>query len=165
MCIRDSLIADEPTTALDVTIQAQILELMRRLQAETGMSILFITHNLGVVAHHADDVVVMYSGRVVESAPVRPLFAQPEHPYTQGLLACLPGKARLPGQPKPKRLFAIRGQVSSPLAPPPGCAFEPRCDLALPECSAAMPPLLDIRQGRQARCIRVQPEQPLARAA
>eukprot|EP01036_Dinobryon_divergens_P061655 gene61655-biopygen13958 len=79
------LVADEPTTALDVTIQAQILELMRRLQAETGMSILFITHNLGVVAHHADDVVVLYAGRVVESAPVRPLFVQPEHPYTQGL--------------------------------------------------------------------------------
>uniref|UniRef100_UPI003457CD03 oligopeptide/dipeptide ABC transporter ATP-binding protein n=1 Tax=uncultured Variovorax sp. TaxID=114708 RepID=UPI003457CD03 len=113
----------------------------------------------------ADDVVVMYSGRVVESAPVRPLFAQPGHPYTQGLLACLPGKARQPGQPKPRRLFAIRGQVSSPLAPPPGCAFEPRCDLALAECSAGMPPLLDIRQGRQARCVRVQPEAKLARAA
>ncbi|MDN6886479.1 ABC transporter ATP-binding protein [Variovorax sp. CAN2819] len=164
-CDPTLLIADEPTTALDVTIQAQILELMRRLQAETGMSILFVTHNLGVVAHHADDVVVMYSGRVVESAPVRPLFAQPEHPYTQGLLACLPGKARQPGQPKPKRLFAIRGQVSSPLAPPPGCAFEPRCDLALAECSAGMPPLLDIRQGRQVRCVRVQPAATLARVA
>ncbi|MNS33855.1 Oligopeptide transport ATP-binding protein OppD [compost metagenome] len=164
-CDPTLLIADEPTTALDVTIQAQILELMRRLQAETGMSILFITHNLGVVAHHADDVVVMYSGRVVERAPVRPLFAQPEHPYTQGLLACLPGKARQPGQPKPKRLFAIRGQVSSPLSPPPGCAFEPRCDQALPECRSAMPPLIDIRQDRQARCVRVQPDQPLARAA
>ncbi|MDH6593111.1 peptide/nickel transport system ATP-binding protein [Variovorax sp. TBS-050B] len=164
-CDPTLLIADEPTTALDVTIQAQILELMRRLQAETGMSILFITHNLGVVAHHADDVVVMYAGRVVERAPVRPLFAQPGHPYTQGLLACLPGKARLPGQPRPRRLFAIRGQVSSPLAPPPGCAFEPRCDLALPACSAAMPPLIDVQQGRQARCIRVQPAEPLARAA
>ena len=96
-CDPTLLIADEPTTALDVTIQAQILELMRRLQAETGMSILFITHNLGVVAHHADDVVVMYAGRVVERAPVRPLFAAPEHPYTQGLLACLPGKARRAG--------------------------------------------------------------------
>jgi peptide/nickel transport system ATP-binding protein len=164
-CDPTLLIADEPTTALDVTIQAQILELMRRLQAETGMSILFITHNLGVVAHHADDVVVLYAGRVVESAPVRPLFAQPEHPYTQGLLACLPGKARLPGQPKPKRLFAIRGQVSSPLAPPPGCAFEPRCDQALPECSTAMPPLIETHHGRQARCIRVQPAQPLKRVA
>jgi peptide/nickel transport system ATP-binding protein len=154
-CDPTLLIADEPTTALDVTIQAQILELMRRLQAETGMSILFITHNLGV----------LYAGRVVESAPVRPLFAKPEHPYTQGLLACLPGKARLPGQPKPKRLFAIRGQVSSPLAPPPGCAFEPRCDHALPACKEAIPPLIDIRQDRQARCIRVQPDAQLARVA
>ncbi|MCR5867275.1 ABC transporter ATP-binding protein [Aquincola sp. J276] len=159
-CDPTLLIADEPTTALDVTIQAQILMLMRRLQAETGMSILFITHNLGVVAHHADDVVVLYAGRVVEQAPVRPLFAQPRHPYTQGLLACLPGKARAPGQPRPKRLFAIRGQVSSPLAPPPGCAFEPRCDLALPACREAMPPLIDVTDTpgapRQARCIRVE---------
>jgi peptide/nickel transport system ATP-binding protein len=137
---------------------------MRRLQAETGMSMLFITHNLGVVAHHADDVVVMYAGRVVESAPVRPLFAQPEHPYTQGLLACLPGKARCRGSPSPSGWSRSAGQVSSPLAPPPGCAFEPRCDLALPECSAAMPPLIETH-GREARCVRVQPGQPLPRAA
>jgi peptide/nickel transport system ATP-binding protein len=156
-CDPTLLIADEPTTALDVTIQAQILELMRRLQAETGMSILFITHNLGVVAHHADDVVVLYAGRVVESAPVGPLFAAPQHPYTQGLLACLPGKARLPGQVKPKRLFAIRGQVSSPLAPPPGCAFEPRCDRAIDACRAAMPELMQIGVLRQARCVHVAP--------
>jgi peptide/nickel transport system ATP-binding protein len=156
-CAPTLLIADEPTTALDVTIQAQILELMRKLQAETGMSILFITHNLGVVAHHADDVVVMYAGRVVESAPVGPLFAAPEHPYTQGLLACLPGKARAPGQAKPKRLFAIRGQVSSPLSPPPGCAFEPRCDRALDACRAAMPALVETGAARQARCILVAP--------
>jgi peptide/nickel transport system ATP-binding protein len=164
-CDPTLLIADEPTTALDVTIQAQILELMRRLQAETGMSILFITHNLGVVAHHADDVVVMYAGRVVERAPVRPLFATPEHPYTQGLLACLPGKAQLRGGPKPRRLFAIRGQVSSPLSPPPGCAFEPRCDQALPACRDAMPPLVDTQAERQARCIRVPDIHSLARAA
>ena len=156
-CDPTLLIADEPTTALDVTIQAQILKLMRKLQAETGMSILFITHNLGVVAHHADDVVVMYAGRVVETAPVRPLFAAPEHPYTQGLLACLPGKACLPGQPKPKRLFAIRGQVSSPLAPPPGCAFEPRCDQAIALCREAVPALLATGLDRQARCVRVAP--------
>ncbi|SHM40834.1 ABC transporter ATP-binding protein [Rhizobacter sp. OV335] len=154
-CDPTLLIADEPTTALDVTIQAQILVLMRRLQAETGMSILFITHNLGVVAHHADDVVVMYAGRVVESAPVRPLFASPAHPYTQGLLACLPGKAHAAGQPRPKHLFAIRGQVSSPLAPPPGCAFEPRCDQAIPACAQAVPPLVPTDESRQARCIRV----------
>jgi peptide/nickel transport system ATP-binding protein len=164
-CDPTLLIADEPTTALDVTIQAQILELMRRLQAETGMSILFITHNLGVVAHHADDVVVMYAGRVVESAPVRPLFASPEHPYTQGLLACLPGKAHLRGGAKPKRLFAIRGQVSSPLAPPPGCAFEPRCDHAVAACRQAVPPLVETHPDRQARCIRVPAIDTLARAA
>ena len=131
-CDPTLLIADEPTTALDVTIQAQILALMRRLQAETGMSILFITHNLGVVAHHADDVAVMYAGRIVEAAPVRRRCSRaPQHPYTQGLLACLPGKAHAarPAAAK-RRLFAIRGQVSSPLAPPPGCAFEPRCDQA-----------------------------------
>ena len=154
-CDPTLLIADEPTTALDVTIQAQILALMRRLQAETGMSILFITHNLGVVAHHADDVVVMYAGRVVERAPVRPLFATPAHPYTQGLLACLPGKARAAGQPKPKRLFAIRGQVSSPLAPPPGCAFEPRCDRTQAACMQVMPKLVDTGGTRQARCVLV----------
>ena len=153
-CDPTLLIADEPTTALDVTIQAQILALMRRLQGETGMSILFITHNLGVVAHHADDVVVLYAGRVVESAPVRPLFAQPAHPYTQGLLACLPGKAgHRTGSGK--RLYAIRGQVSSPLAPPPGCAFAPRCDHAIDACSEAMPALCSTEAGRQARCIRV----------
>ncbi|MGJ7490287.1 ABC transporter ATP-binding protein [Variovorax sp. ZT4R33] len=154
-CDPTLLIADEPTTALDVTIQAQILALMRRLQRETGMSILFITHNLGVVAHHADDVVVLYAGRVVEHAPVRPLFAAPRHPYTQGLLACLPGHAVRTGGVRPRRLFAIRGQVSSPLAPPPGCAFEPRCDQAIAACRDAMPPLIATEAGRQARCIRV----------
>ena len=149
------LIADEPTTALDVTIQAQILALMRRLQSETGMSILFITHNLGVVAHHADDVAVMYAGRVVESAPVNDLFARPQHPYTQGLLACLPGhqRGKAAGATGKRRLYAIRGQVSSPLAPPPGCAFEPRCDRAIAACRDAMPALEFDDAGRGVRCI------------
>jgi peptide/nickel transport system ATP-binding protein len=148
------LIADEPTTALDVTIQAQILALMRRLQAETGMSILFITHNLGVVAHHADDVAVMYAGRVVETAPVNDLFARPQHPYTQGLLACLPAHQRMSGASgRGKRLYAIRGQISSPLAPPPGCAFEPRCDRAIAACKDAMPALEIDESGRGMRCI------------
>lgn len=154
-CNPTLLIADEPTTALDVTIQAQILELMRRLQVETGMSILFITHNLGVVAHHADDVAVMYAGRIVESAPVRELFASPRHPYTQGLLACLPAQQRkreLAGSGT-RRLYAIRGQVSSPLAPPPGCAFEPRCDYAQAGCSSAMPALLQENAQRFVRCM------------
>ncbi len=156
-CEPTLLIADEPTTALDVTIQAQILALMRRLQADTGMSILFITHNLGVVAHHADDVVVMYAGRIVETAPVVDLFARPQHPYTNGLLACLPSRQRLrpPSGAGPRRLYAIRGQVSSPLAPPPGCAFEPRCDQATPACREAMPALRGAGAGRSARCILV----------
>lgn len=155
-CNPTLLIADEPTTALDVTIQAQILALMRRLQAETGMSVLFITHNLGVVAHHADDVAVMYAGRIVEAAPVQDLFARPAHPYTQGLLACLPGQQRRrPADGGKRRLHAIRGQVSSPLAPPPGCAFEPRCDRAIAACRDAMPALRGSGAGASARCILV----------
>jgi len=127
------------------------------------MSMLFITHNLGVVAHHADDVAVMYAGRIVESAPVRRLFAEPRHPYTQGLLSCLPARARpahgvaaAPGERhnKFKRLYAIRGQVSSPFAPPPGCAFEPRCDIAIEKCREKMPLLLDEGEQRQTRCYR-----------
>ena len=164
-CNPTLLIADEPTTALDVTIQAQILALMGRLQRETGMSILFITHNLGVVAQYADAIAVMYAGRIVETASVQDLFAAPRHPYTQGLLACLPGMARQraaqdPGGPRPvrRRLAAIPGQVSSPLAPPPGCAFAPRCSRRVDACDAAMPALETINADgwprRQVRCIR-----------
>jgi peptide/nickel transport system ATP-binding protein len=150
-CDPTLLIADEPTTALDVTIQAQILALMGRLQKETGMSLLFITHNLGVVAQYADDVAVMYAGRIVETAPVRELFANPRHPYTRGLLACLPGVARAQGAKR--RLTAIPGQVSSPLAAPPGCAFAPRCPMRTEECEGAMPRLEAAGTLRQVRCI------------
>ena len=156
-CEPTLLIADEPTTALDVTIQAQILDLMHRLQRDTGMSLLFITHNLGVVAHHADDVAVMYAGRIVEAAPVRDLFARPRHPYTQGLLACLPGKSRAADGARPRRLAAIRGQVASPLQPPPGCAFAPRCDRASADCAHAMPALQPDGPGRLTRCLLVHP--------
>ena len=161
-CNPTLLIADEPTTALDVTIQAQILALIQRLQKETGMSVLFITHNLGVVAQYADEVTVMYAGRIVETAAVGPLFAAPQHPYTRGLLACLPGMAArgaLAGGARP-RLTAIRGQVCSPFEPPPGCAFAPRCPKHAAECDAAMPPLAALSEGRQARCIRVEEEDP-----
>ncbi len=153
-CEPTLLIADEPTTALDVTIQAQILMLMRRLQEELGMSMLFITHNLGVVAHHADDVAVMYAGRIVEAAPVRDLFATPRHPYTQGLLRSLPARAQPAAPGQRRRLYAIRGQVSSPFAPPPGCAFAPRCDLAIEQCVASMPELVDEGDRRATRCYR-----------
>ncbi|HSV57284.1 MAG TPA: ABC transporter ATP-binding protein [Variovorax sp.] len=155
-CNPTLLIADEPTTALDVTIQAQILALMGRLQKETGMSMLFVTHNLGVVAQYADAVAVMYAGRIVESAPVHELFAAPAHPYTRGLLACLPGVARQRGTRqggKRPQLVAIAGQVSSPLAPPPGCAFAPRCRHARAACEAAMPALEASGPRRMVRCI------------
>jgi peptide/nickel transport system ATP-binding protein len=149
------LIADEPTSALDVTIQAQILALLDKLRRDIGTAVLFITHNLGVVAEIADRVVVMYAGRVVEEGDVRSLFRAPRHPYTRGLLACLPRRALATTAPGPgRRLNAIAGQVASPLDPLPGCAFAPRCALALPECSAAMPPLADIAAGRRSRCLR-----------
>ena len=172
-CNPTLLIADEPTTALDVTIQAQILALMGRLQKETGMSILFVTHNLGVVAQYADAIAVMYAGRIVETASVQDLFAAPSHPYTQGLLGCLPGMARKrelelhaaelrhggkPAFAPKRRLDAIPGQVSSPFSPPPGCAFAPRCKDRIAACDAAMPSLnvlnADSWPLRQVRCIR-----------
>src|SRR6185295_17366998 len=120
------LIADEPTTALDVTIQAQILALLDKLRREIGMAVLFITHNLGVVAEIADRVVVMYSGRVVEEGEVHQIFKAPRHPYTRGLLACLPRRAADDGNTtRSRRLKAIPGQVASPLDRLPGCAFAP----------------------------------------
>jgi peptide/nickel transport system ATP-binding protein len=154
-CNPSLLIADEPTTALDVTIQAQILALMGRLQKETGMSLLFITHNLGVVAQYADAVAVMYAGRIVESADVYTLFARPAHPYTRGLLACLPGVARRRGDIRAARrqLQAIPGQVSSPLSLPPGCAFAPRCAEKTALCDAAMPALESYAPRRMVRCV------------
>jgi peptide/nickel transport system ATP-binding protein len=142
VCEPKVLIADEPTTALDVTIQAQILQLMSRLQQQTGMSMLFITHNLGVVAHHAERVAVMYAGQVVEQAGVAELFARPAHPYTQGLLACLPGRARQlakqTGRAVP--LQDISGQAPAMHALGPGCSFAPRCRASLPVCTAEPPP-------------------------
>jgi oligopeptide/dipeptide ABC transporter ATP-binding protein len=148
------LIADEPTTALDVTIQAQILVLMRQLQDETGTAILFITHNLGVVAEIADHVAVMYAGRVVEEGDVRAVFKTPKHPYTRGLLASMP---RLDEDHRgvPSRLGAIPGNVPSPTEVHRGCAFAPRCPLAIPACEEAPPPLFETTApGHRARCIR-----------
>ena len=123
------LIADEPTTALDVTIQAQILELMRTLQSETGAAVILITHDLGVVAEVADEVLVMYSGRVVERAPVKQLFDMPQHPYTVGLLASVP---RLDGDEE--RLASIEGQVPNALRRPVGCKFADRCPFVIAKC-------------------------------
>ncbi|CAO3424095.1 ABC transporter ATP-binding protein [Azospirillum doebereinerae] len=151
-CRPTLLIADEPTTALDVTIQAQILDLMRRLQAETGTAILFITHNLGVVAELAHRVAVMYAGRVVEEGDVRSLFKNPKHPYTRGLLACMPHLGQ--GRGEAARLEAIPGNVPSPVARPTGCTFAPRCAHAQPACTTAEPALEEVAPGHTVRCRR-----------
>ena len=149
------LIADEPTTALDVTIQAQILDLMRTLRRETGTAIMLITHDLGVIAEVADDVVVMYAGRIVERAPVAALFAVPQHPYTIGLLGSIP---RL--HVEHARLAVIEGQVPSPETPITGCRFHPRCPFAIEQCRREEPPLLDMGPGHAAACWRAPLEVP-----
>jgi oligopeptide transport system ATP-binding protein len=131
------IIADEPTTALDVTVQAQILDLLKDLTRETGASLILITHDLGVVARYADRVVVMYAGRVVEQAPASALYRVPQHPYTRGLLASVP---RLDG-PAGERLVPIDGAPPDLAALPPGCAFAPRCTRALPSCLEVRPAL------------------------
>jgi peptide/nickel transport system ATP-binding protein len=148
-CGPDLLIADEPTTALDVTIQAQILDLMRGLRRDTGTAIILITHDLGVVAEMADDVAVMYAGQIVERAPVRDLFARPEHPYTVGLLGSIP---RL--DEKRERLPSIEGRVPDMTRPPEGCRFAARCPFVEPACRAAAPPLIEVAPDHLTRCRR-----------
>ena len=144
------LIADEPTTALDVTIQAQILRLMKDLQAEMGMSIIFITHNLGVVANMANDVAVMYLGRVVESGSVFQVFQNPLHPYTQALMRSIPKV----GRKSRERLMVISGNVPVPINPPETCPFAPRCGLFIKgRCDARVPDLIEAQPGHQVRCV------------
>ena len=143
------LIADEPTTALDVTIQAQILDLLRTLQRETGTAIVLITHDLGVVAEMADDVLVMYAGQVVERSSVHDIFSEPQHPYSVGLLGALP---RL--DERRTRLAAIEGQLPNPLHPPHGCRFAARCPFAITPCREAPPALREVGAGHAAACWR-----------
>jgi peptide/nickel transport system ATP-binding protein len=147
-CNPSLLIADEPTTALDVTIQAQILDLMQKLREEIGTAIMFITHNLGVIAQIAEDVVVMYLGRVMEEGPTREIFHHPQHPYTLNLLRAIPHI----GQPV-RRLTAIEGQLPSPFERPPGCPFHPRCKDMIPgRCDVEVPPLLQIGPNHATSC-------------
>ena len=145
------LIADEPTTALDVTIQAQILDLLADMKQRFGMAIMLITHAMGVVAETAQRVVVMYAGRVIEEAPVDALFANPRHPYTQGLIRSIP---RIDTAATAKtRLEAIPGVVPSLIDPPPGCRFAPRCRFAMPVCRAEIPPLREVAAGHKVACV------------
>jgi peptide/nickel transport system ATP-binding protein/oligopeptide transport system ATP-binding protein len=148
-CEPKLLIADEPTTALDVTIQAQILELLGDMQKRTGTAILLITHDLGVIAEVADDVAVMYAGKIVEQASVEDLFADPQHPYTIGLLGSIP---RL--EEDRARLATIEGTVPNPAALPVGCRFHPRCPFAIDKCRAEQPPLMEISPGHDVACWR-----------
>jgi peptide/nickel transport system ATP-binding protein/oligopeptide transport system ATP-binding protein len=143
------LIADEPTTALDVTIQAQILDLLLDLRDEFGMAVIVITHNMGVVAETADRVMVMYAGRVIEQAPVAGIFDAPLHPYTRGLLSCVPSLEQ-----ETARLTAIPGTLPEPARRPPGCRFAPRCDLAIDACAAALPELRPLAPAHDVACIR-----------
>ncbi len=151
-CNPELLIADEPTTALDVTIQAQILELLKRLQAERGMAVMLITHDLGVVAESCDAVVVMYAGRVVEQAPVRALFRRPAHPYTAGLLRSIPSLQEVQSGAGRPRLKTIPGMVPSLRNLPVGCRFRDRCERALEVCARVDPPLELKRDGQSAAC-------------
>jgi peptide/nickel transport system ATP-binding protein len=150
-CGPQLLIADEPTTALDVTIQAQILDLLGELKDEFGMAVMLITHAMGVVAEVAQRVVVMYAGKVVEEAPVNELFAHPRHPYTQGLIRSIPRIDTLVGQKA--RLETIAGTVPKLIAPPEGCRFAPRCKHVVPDCRSATPPLREVAPGHRVACI------------
>ncbi|CAM5268719.1 ABC transporter ATP-binding protein [Streptomyces spiroverticillatus] len=141
------IIADEPTTALDVTVQAQVMDLLAELQRELNMGLILITHDLGVVADVADKIAVMYAGRIVETAPVKEIYANPAHPYTKGLLESIP---RL--DQKGQELYAIKGLPPNLLNIPPGCAFNPRCPMAQDICRSKVPPLFDVAEGRQSAC-------------
>ena len=149
-CNPKLLIADEPTTALDVTIQAQILELISELQEQLGMAVLMITHDLGVVAEQADEVAVMYAGKIIEHATPETIFANPKHPYTIGLMKSIPGMGT-PG----RRLDTIPGVVPSPLNWPTGCRFRTRCRNAGDICAATQPELIDVEPGHSAACLKV----------
>jgi peptide/nickel transport system ATP-binding protein len=154
-CNPSLLIADEPTTALDVTIQAQILELMRGLQKRLGMAVMFITHNLGVIAQIADSVAIMYLGQVVEYGPVREILRNPKHPYTVDLLRAVPRLGKTAGQ----RLVAIEGSIPSPFQRPSGCPFHPRCSRAMAgRCEVHMPALTQLDDQHSVRCLLYEPE-------
>lgn len=146
-CYPDILIADEPTTSLDVTIQAQIMELLRAMKRELNMSMILITHDLGLVAENADRVLVMYCGKVMEEASVKDLFQNPMHPYTVGLMKCIPSI-----DTKVEKLYSIPGYIPHPSQFPNGCRFSNRCTKAMDICSNKQPDLMEIKEGHKVRC-------------
>jgi len=146
-CAPDLIIADEPTTALDVTVQAQILKLLRELQTTRSMSVLYITHDLGVVANIAERVYVMYAGMIVEQGYTQQIFSSAHHPYTKGLLKALPTRTK-----RGKRLYSIPGSVPDPSYKPSGCPFHPRCPSAIQTCDSRIPDMCDYGEGHAARC-------------
>jgi len=158
-CNPKLLIADEPTTALDVTIQAQILELIKELQVRTGTALLLITHDLAVVAETVETIAVMYAGRIVETGTVDQVLLRPQHPYTQGLLSSIPGVKK-----RGEALSVIKGVVPNPFRMPPGCKFQPRCPFAWERCSQAEPELLPTASGAVSRCFLHAPEGASRRA-
>ncbi|MCR9071328.1 MAG: ABC transporter ATP-binding protein [Alphaproteobacteria bacterium] len=151
-CRPKLLLADEPTTALDATVQIQVLILLRKIQAEMGMGVIFVTHDLGVAAEIADRVAVMYAGRIVETGTVQEVLGNPKHPYTQGMLS-----STVHGNMRGKDIEAIPGSPPDLRAMPPGCSFAPRCKYAEPACTAALPPEVVFEDGRMARCIKLTP--------
>jgi oligopeptide/dipeptide ABC transporter ATP-binding protein len=151
-CEPSVIIADEPTTALDVTIQLQYLRLLKDIQARTGLAIIFITHDFGVVARMCDRVAVMYAGRIVENGTVRDLFNEPSHPYTQALIASVPKL-----EERVERLYSIEGQPPLLSNLPPGCRFEPRCPYAKEKCLAEYPPSIVVKSEHTADCWRLDP--------
>jgi oligopeptide/dipeptide ABC transporter ATP-binding protein len=143
------IIADEPTTSLDVTIQAQYLDLLKALQHDTGVAIVFVTHDLGIVAKMCDEMLVMYAGRAVEQGPVRRIFDNPRHPYSEALLRSVPKMG------SKERLYRIDGQPPNLAALPPGCSFAPRCPHAIDRCHEEVPVPVEVGPGHVASCLRV----------
>jgi oligopeptide transport system ATP-binding protein len=152
-CSPSLIICDEPISALDVSIQAQIINLLEELQEKLGLTYLFIAHDLAVVQHISDRVGVMYLGRIMELTSSAELYENPLHPYTKALLSAIPIPD--PVAEKSRQRIVLKGEVPSPVAPPPGCHFHPRCQLAIPECSQARPPLRDVGNEHYVACIRV----------
>jgi peptide/nickel transport system ATP-binding protein len=141
------IVCDEPTSALDVSVQAQTLNLLKQLQDEMGLSYLFITHNISVVAYLAHDVAVMYLGRIVEQGPVETVLAEPRHPYTEALLSAVPTI-----EPDGREVIRLEGELPSPINPPNGCHFHPRCPKAMDQCKQAYPEVTPLEGGREVRC-------------